>query len=218
MSIEVCGPGLARRAAGTVCFRDSGYRCRLNYTEHLEHLIRSWAARYPQLSHIDMDRVVLSIAKCRSPKCRGVYANIMSLRFPGGATEVSRNGAVYRLPRIIKNGSEALYLVRFYLPRFQDLPLADKIATILHELHHIEPKFNGCFRNFGGKRWAHGASQKAFERMFESLQHDVLKHMDPMADLFLNCRFAGLLQRFGDIYGDRYASIAPYEDRLRVLT
>jgi predicted metallopeptidase len=165
-----------------------------------------------------MDRVVLSIAKCRSQRCGGVYANIMSLRFPGGAAEVTKNGAVYRLPRIIKNGREALYLVRFYLPRFQDLPLPDKIATILHELHHIDPKFNGCFRSFGGKRWAHGRSQKTFEGMFESLQCDIMKHIDQMTDLFLNCRFTVLLQRFGDVYGDRYASITPYEDRFRVLT
>lgn len=217
MSIEVCAPGLSRRMAAQVVFRDSQMRCSFSYTEHLDHLIRSWTERYPQLSHIDMDRVILSVARCRSSKCKGVYANITSLRFPQGADRVERNGRVYRWPRILKNGREALYLMRFYLPRFHDLSLEEKVATILHELHHIDPKFNGEFRKFDGRRWAHGPSQKAFEAMFASLKRDILKQPGALCDLFLDCRFATLLKRFGHIYGDRYTGIAPYEDRAQML-
>ncbi len=218
MAIEVCAPGCKRPTTGVTYFHDGGMRCRFNYTEHMDHLIRCWAEQYPQLSHIDMDRVVLSLAKCRSKKCKGVYANITSLRFPCGADRLERNGRIYRWPKILKNGHEALYLLRFYLPRFHDLAFADKVTTILHELHHIDPKFNGEFRRFDGRRWAHGSSQKSFEAMFASLQRDVMKRMDPMGELFLNCRFATLLKRVGDVYGDRYTSIAPYEERMQSVT
>lgn len=211
MAIEVCAPGSKKRAAGSVLFHDSGKKCCFNYTEHLDQLIRTWCSQYPQLSHIDMDRVVLSVTRCRSRNCQGVYANITSLRFPFGPKRPPAGGQIYRWPKIVKNGCEALYLIRFYLPRFHNLPLEAKVTTILHELYHIDPKFNGEFRSFGGKRWAHGPSQKAFERMYESLTREILKASNPMCEVFLNCQFATLLKRVGDIYGDRYAFVTTRE-------
>ena len=36
-----------------------------------------------------------------------------------------------------------LYILNFYLPRFMDLSLTEKVTTIFHELWHISPDFDG---------------------------------------------------------------------------
>ena len=218
MVVEVCAPGFKKRTTGIVHFKDHGARCRLDYTEHMDQILRSWCGKYPQLSYIDMDRVVLSVAKCRSKSLRGTYASVTSLRFPGGAVNRQCGGRIYRWPKVLKNGHEALYLIKFYLPRFHNLSFEDKVATILHELYHIDPKFNGDFRNFGGRHWAHGSSRASYDAMFAPLTREIVKRHGPMCDLFLNCRFSTLLKRFGDIYGQRYSCIGPYEDKERVLS
>jgi len=187
-----------------VRFRDGGSRCSFNYTSHLEHVIRLWCSRYPQLCHIDMDRVLVSVVKCRTRLVSGTCATITSLRYPTGRASFETPAQAPQLERIFKDGREVLYLVKFFLPRFHDLPLGKKVETILHELHHVDPKFNGELRTFGGARWAHGSSQKAFEKTYETLRQEVLAHLDPLDELFLNCSFAALLRRYGDIYGQRY--------------
>lgn len=203
MSIEICGQGCKRRRAARVCFQNGGVHSAFDYTEHLECLLRSWCRLYPQLGHIDMGRVVLAVAKCRSKSTRGTYASIISLVFPQGREADVGGGRLYHWPKVRKEGREALYLIKFYLPRFHNLTLEDKVSTILHELHHIHPKFNGEFRSFGGRQWAHGGSHGKFDRMFDCLKRDILKRIDPFCHLFLNCKFRTLLKRFGDIYGDR---------------
>ncbi len=203
MTIEVCGPGCRSKRAGRLHFADGDSHCEFDYTEHLEGLIRRWCRRYPQLGHIEMDRVVLSVAKCRSRSARGLYASVASLAFQDERVSHGTDGCMYSWPRVLKNGREALYLVKFYLPRFHNLSYENKIATILHELYHIHPRFNGEFRCFPGRNWAHGGSRTQFERMFASLKRDILKRSDPFTELFLNCRFRTLVERFGDVYGDR---------------
>ncbi|MHC4715103.1 MAG: putative metallopeptidase [Planctomycetota bacterium] len=220
MRIEVCGPccsSAGRRAVGRVVFRNGGPpQSVFDYTEHLETLVRRWCERFPQLRHVDMDRVVFSVARCRSRSRKGLYASVCSLKFPGGKAG-GGGRRVYRLPQVRKNGRDALYLIKFYLPRFHNLGFEDKVSTILHELFHIHPKFNGEFRMFEGRHWAHGRSEKDFERMFACLKRDILKKPDPLCELFLNCRFQALLRRFGDVCGDR-VSFSWAEEKGTLLT
>ena len=56
-----------------------------------------------------------------------------------------------------------LYLLRFVLPRFLDLPFDEKLITIVHELWHISPKFDGDLRRFEGRCYAHGHSRKGYD-------------------------------------------------------
>lgn len=203
MTIEVRRNGRKIRPIGRVHFRNGGQRCCFSYTGHLESLIRSWCRRYRQLGHIDMDRVILSVAKCRSRSRKGVYASIMSLKYPDGRVKKPFRGRAYQWGEVRKNGKAALYLIKIYLPRFHNMSIDEKVSTILHELHHIHPKFNGELRRFDGSHWAHGKSQRDFEAMFECLKRDIMKRLSPMCELFLNCRFLSLLKRFGDVYGDR---------------
>jgi len=81
-SAKPAGPKTDR--CGTVRFRNSRRRCRLDYTTHLECLIRLWCQRYPQLQHVDMDRVVVSLVKYRAARAGGFPASITSLRYPKG--------------------------------------------------------------------------------------------------------------------------------------
>ena len=203
MCVEVCGPGSEGQRPSFVHFRNGGSGCSLNYTEHLETLIAAWCRAYPQLGHIDMDRIIVAATRCRSKSSRGVYASVTSLR-SGRSCCVDRSGRrFYRWPRIRKDGREALYLLKFYLPRFHNLTLRDKVSTILHELHHIHPRCNGEFRVFPGRNWAHGPSQREFERMFEGLRRDIMKRLGPLEKYFLGCRFATLLKRYGSVYARR---------------
>jgi len=212
MTVEVRAAGRKPRQPGVVRFRNGGTRCCFNYTEHLEHVIRSWCLRYPQLQHIDMDRVVVSVVRCRSRR-PGVYAAIASLRYPRGRAEraVCRT---CRWPVWSKNGADCLYLLRFFLPRFHNLPVHEKVATILHELHHIHPRFNGEFRRFEGRNWAHGRSRKDFERLYSDLKSDIMEQKDSMHELFLETSFATLMRRFGDVYGLKCSSSSHYAGKV----
>ena len=57
-----------------------------------------------------------------------------------------------------------LYLLSFYLPRFCDQPCPEKLATIVHELWHIGPRFDGDLRRLAGRCYAHGHSEAVFHR------------------------------------------------------
>jgi len=150
-----------------------------------------------------MDRVVVSVVKCRSRCGNGVCATVTSLRRAGGKAHSGRRCPAPRALGIIKTEREALYLLKFFLPRFHDLSVEEKIATVLHELYHIDPKFNGELRHFNGRHWVHGPSQGAYEKAYNCLKHDILRQRDAMRELFLDCTFATLIRRFGTIYGTR---------------
>lgn len=203
MAIVICGPGSKKRRSSRVCFKNGGTSTVFDYTVHLECLIRRWCRCYQALGHIDLERVVLAAAACRSRSRRGTYASIMSLRYPDGRAPKHRSGRLYKWPTVKKNGRNALYLIKFYLPRFHNLTVEEKVSTILHELFHIHPRFNGEFRCFDGRNWAHGGSEAGFEKLYEPLKRDILKRSDPFREVFLGCRFPTLLKRFGDIYADR---------------
>jgi hypothetical protein len=185
-----------------VRFAADSVKSSIDYGIHIEHLLRCWCQRYPQLQHIDMDSLAVSVAKCRSLRRGGTYATILSLKYPFGRAGDTRK--VRHLPTFVRNNIEVLYILKIFLPRFHDLPVPEKVATLLHELYHIHPKFNGEFREFGGRCWAHGSSQRRFEMSFEALKSEILARWCAMHELFLDCNFSTLARRFGNVYGSRY--------------
>ena len=52
-------------------------------------------------------------------------------------------------------GVEMLYILKFYLPRFQNEPFEEKLTTIFHELWHISSDFNGDIRRHSGRCYVH---------------------------------------------------------------
>ena len=97
-----------------------------------------------------------------------------------------------------------LYILNFYLPRFLDLALEAKLATILHELWHIGPRFDGDVRRFGGRCYAHSGSQKRYDAQVSSLVEHWLALGPPEALYgFLRHDYRELARRHGRVFGLR---------------
>ena len=110
------------------------------------------ATRLDQLRHVDMSRVAVSFSQTRRAGSQGMFASLTPLRFAGGRMHVFRRKRRWGIQRLFDpDGLEMLYILTFYLPRFLDLPLREKLTTVLHELWHIGPKFDGDVRRLGSR-------------------------------------------------------------------
>jgi predicted metallopeptidase len=163
-------------------------------------------ARLDALKHIDLTRVAFSFCQTRRAVSHGMYASLTPLRFAGGALETVRRGRRWRIPRLVdRDGREMLYILNFYLPRFLNLPLEAKLATIVHELWHIGPRFDGDLRRFGGRCYAHSGSQNRYDAHVAALAKRwlTLGPPEPLYD-FLRDDYQELVRRYGRIYGQRF--------------
>ncbi|MCS7306075.1 MAG: putative metallopeptidase, partial [Thermoguttaceae bacterium] len=176
-----------------------------DFTGHMRRLCEDLVARTPELRHIDMSRVLVAAAQVRTNHLEGIHASLTPLRFPGGGSFLYRAGRCYTLPRVLDPaGREMLYILRFYLPRFADLKFKEKMVTIVHELWHISPAFNGDLRRHRGRCYAHGRSQKTYDAHAARLVEKYLAQHPP-AELyeFLQYSFHQLQSRYGTVYGLR---------------
>ncbi len=165
------------------------------------------AARLDEFRHIDMSLVAVSFRQTRKRMRGGLYASLTPLRFAGGASQSVRRGRKWKIQRVVVDGREMLYLLNFYLPRFLDLPFAEKLTTIAHELLHVGPRFDGDLRRFGGRCYAHTHSHAEFDAHAAKLAQRWLA-AGPDEDLFsfLRLDFHSLQARHGRIYGRRIAA------------
>jgi hypothetical protein len=97
-----------------------------------------------------------------------------------------------------------LYILNFYLPRYLDLPFREKLSTVMHELWHVGPSFDGDVRRFGSRCYAHGSSQKRYDAHVERLLDRWLA-LNPPEPLygFLRLNFRELGARRGRVYGSK---------------
>lgn len=163
--------------------------------------------RLPELGHIDMGRVAVSISRARNRSQYGHFASLTPLRFQGGSLVTKRRGHPYTIQRVRDSaGREMLYILTFYLPRFLDLDFREKLVTIVHELWHISPQFDGDIRRHEGRCYAHTGSQKAYDEVMGRMADRWLA-LGPDVQLyeFLQQRFDDLTGRHGAIVGVRYA-------------
>ncbi len=145
-----------------------------DYAKAMRMLIEDIVSQCESLSHIDMASVLVGCIRARKSGSTGLYARTIPLRFENGSLTTVRRGYVYRVPRVVNEGVEVLYIVSFCLPRFQDLSFDDKITTIFHELYHISPIFDGDIRRFGGANYVHTSSQKNYDELMSKLSHEYL--------------------------------------------
>ena len=76
------------------------------------------------------------------------------MRFKGGERDLLKKNEQWQVQQIRdQQGREMLYLLSFYMPRFQNLSFSEKLITILHELWHISPDFDGDLRRLAGRRY-----------------------------------------------------------------
>lgn len=176
-----------------------------NFTTAVERIVQDMAVRLPELAHIDAARIGYAFAQTRSASSYGMYASLTPLRFENGADTMIRNREKWKIQRVTdESGRELLYILTFYLPRFLNLPYAQKLTTIVHELYHISPRFDGDSRRFEGRCHAHTGSQKNYDAAMERLAKKWLS-LGPPDHLheFLRYGFRELVQRHGQVHGNR---------------
>jgi putative metallopeptidase len=174
-----------------------------DFTLHIRRVCEDMAARLAQLSHIDMSRIAVGFCQTRKAVPHGMFASLTPLRFAGGtATTIRRGRELMVQPVCDRSGREMLYVLSFYLPRFQNLDFREKLITVLHELWHINPGFNGDIRRHDGRYHAHTHSQAEYDEEMGRLADRWLA-LGPPEELwrFLRNDFGELTARHGRIVG-----------------
>lgn len=182
--------------------RPSGF----DFCAAMRGVCEAMCSQLEELSHVDMARVAISLAQVRRAGPHGMLASLTPLRFAGGEETTVRGGRRLVVQRIVDAaGREQLYLLTFYLPRFQDQSFEEKLTTVAHELWHIAPEFNGDIRRHEGRYHAHTASKAAFDEHTRGLALRWLAaHPDEGALEFLRVSFSELRSRHGAVHGIRY--------------
>jgi predicted metallopeptidase len=178
-----------------------------DFTVHVGRLCDDFIKRLDDLRHIDMSRVALGFKQTRTPRSCGMYASLTPLRFLGGESETVRRGRRWGMQRVRIDGRDMLYLLNFYLPRFCDLPFQEKLTTVVHELWHISPQFDGDLRRYAGRCYAHSGSQRRYDARAAAMVRRWLE-LGPAEELydFLRLDFRGLSARYGKVFGRRIRS------------
>lgn len=180
-------------------------RAVFDFTAHMRGLCDDVCARLPEYAHIDPGRMAVVFSQTRRDGAHGMHASLTPLRFKDGAETTVRRGRRYRVEPVVNERQRlCLYLLRFYLPRFLDLPFEEKLITVCHELWHVSPAFDGDLRRHEGRCYAHGASRSAYDDQMRSL---VRRWLDarPPRELweFLELDFRRLTERYGQVVGLR---------------
>jgi hypothetical protein len=174
-----------------------------DFTLHIRRVCDDMVACLPELAHINMSQIAIGIGQARKSVPHGLFASLTPLRFAAGAPTTLRRGRPHIVERVCDpSGKDMLYILSFYLPRFQNLPWREKLITILHELWHINPAFNGDIRRHAGRCHAHSRSQKEYDFQMGRLADRWLA-LSPPADLwqFLRVDFRQLAASHGPVVG-----------------
>jgi len=179
-----------------------------DFTGHIRRLCGDMVRRVDRLRHIDLDRLAVGFRQTRSRTTHGMFASLTGMRFAGGQPHTVRGGRKWGIQRLLgPGGREMLYLLEFYLPRFLDLPFREKLTTVVHELWHVSPRFDGDVRRHKGRCYIHGSSQKQYDALVGTLVDQWLR-LDPPEALyhFLRDDFHTLSHRHGHIHGTKVRS------------
>jgi energy-converting hydrogenase A subunit M len=175
-----------------------------NFTTAMERLCEDVCHRLTEFVHIDMSRVAVAFAQTRRRMLHGMQAKLTPLRFTGGTLTTRRRNREWTLQRVFRGDREMLYILTFYLPRFLDQTFREKMITVLHELYHISPRFDGDIRRMSGRYHVHSHSQEAYDRLMDEFVDQYLSLNPPQDRLdFLKQSFSALSARHGRIIGQR---------------
>jgi hypothetical protein len=188
-------------------FPPIGPRAAFDVTARVHELCGAVCERLPELAHVEMSRVAVRACQTRRAGLVGVQAAMTPLRFRDGAETTVRRGRAYRIHPCPADaaGRPCLYLLSLYVPRFLDLPAAEKLAVVVHELFHVSPAFDGDLRRFGpGRQRYHGQSCERYHDDMRRLARrlpELLPPHEPHA--WLEGDFAELRRRYGRVTGVR---------------
>lgn len=177
-------------------------RIPFDFTHHMRVLCQDIIERTPNLRHIDLNRVLLTITRARSRRPFGLQAKVTPMRFSQGKLTQKRRGWNYQVQQYFVGEIEILYLMSFCLPRFLDLAFEEKMITIIHELFHIAPEFNGDLRRHAGRYYQHSHSKKKYDQhMHQYVEAYWKSNPDRGLSDFLRHSFEQLHERHGGVQG-----------------
>lgn len=149
----------------------------VDFNTAMSRLLQEIVPRVGDFQHIRLDQVLVSATFNRSKRRSGLLAYVLPLKYRAGSPVERRvrRGREYHwamLP-VLRDGREILYIVYFMLPRFLNMGTRQKLETVVHELYHISPLFNGDLRRFKGRSVLHG-SHKAYDAKVRVLTDEFL--------------------------------------------
>ena len=174
-----------------------------DFTGNMTLLVDDIIKTHPFFKHIKVKNILIAMSPSNGNR-NGVVAKLRPMLFEGGSRTKTVRRIEYAAPEVMINGINILYIVYFHLPRFLNHgDQKTKLVTVLHELHHISPLFNGDVRRYPGKNFAHGNSRKDFDSMV-SIYTDEYIHTTahPELSIFLKFKYNELKRKYGAIYGD----------------
>lgn len=181
-----------------------------DFSHHMSRLIRDIVHHTPELHYVDCDRLVVAASQQRKFGSTGLYAKVVPLRFTNGSFTSTEHGGRWRVPPFTHAGREILYIISFCLPRFLNISYHAKGDTILHELLHISPAFDGDLRRFPGAYYQHGPSAAAYDAHAAALFMQYQRRATaPHLLRFLRSRFHHLEDRYGSVTALRVTTPSP---------
>lgn len=217
----------------------------INYTGEVTRLMQDLVVRIPELSFVDLDRVLVFARPGRS-SADGAYASCHSLGLPTsdpgyfywrdkntGAVTRRTEWFVTKSPEVFVGDLKMNYLISFALPRFTDQTLSRsrkrdlypkgtpdwvaKLDTVVHELYHIDPD-QDCLRRFkkADGEWSDALhSPTFFEDVAAMVQQYLSTNPDQRLLEFLKYDFDGLRARYGAVAGTTFRYFPSYPRRYR---
>lgn len=175
-----------------------------DFTVAMRRLCEDISQRVPEFEHVRMEQVAVTFAQARRRVSYGLQAKLTPLRFEGGQLVTRRRGKMWTIQRWYAGDVEMMYILTFYLPRFLEQSFREKLITVMHELYHISPGFDGDIRRLPGHYHVHSHSQKEFDRQMDALVDRYLS-TNPPEELFrfLLASFRDLTARHGSVVGIR---------------
>ncbi len=174
----------------------------LDLTGRLAAVCVDIARRCPALAHVRPDELLVTVTPSRNTSAYGLQARVTPMRFRGGAINRQVRGHDYQVQRYYVDGREVLYVVTFCVPRFLDQPFEEKLVTIVHELYHIGPAFDGDLRRHGGRYTVHTHSQKQYDaEMLRLVRAYLAAGPEPALLAFLKHDTRGLRAAYGRVTG-----------------
>jgi hypothetical protein len=215
----------------------------LNYTDLLTRLMYDIVARVPALSYIDMADVLV-FARFGRSWASGPLATCHCLTLPpsepgyyfwrdreSGLITRRSEPFVMRSPVVTVGGRAVKYLISIALPRFCDQSLAysrkarfyrraddlwiAKLDTVIHELYHIAPDYNGIRRidRGDGTFFAEYHGGRFLQEVAEMVGIYLDSHPDPLTYGFLRHNFDVLDAGFGGILGTTFRPFPCFPQR-----
>jgi hypothetical protein len=189
-----------------------------NLTDDVALLVHLLSKRVARLSHVKAGQILHGVSQARSRSRYGVYAQCHGLRFKHGKREhKTRDGFSWVWPEIRVHGHEILYYITYFLPRFLDQPPRERLHTLLHELYHIHPQFNGDLRRFSGRNEFHGSRYEDFDGAVDRLVEEAIPHIELERFPFLIYAFDELVHRHGAVVGNRLKRFQPRKLRMEEM-